>query len=101
MPNKPANHRWRPRSIPTHNPNNPDPRKTRSKRGYDNAWMRCRNMFITMHPLCSICLENSKYTPATVVHHIIPISEGGKRLDPANLTSLCRECHERLHGRLG
>jgi 5-methylcytosine-specific restriction endonuclease McrA len=29
------------------------------------------------------------------VHHIIPLAEGGAPLDPANLVTLCRLCHER------
>jgi 5-methylcytosine-specific restriction endonuclease McrA len=29
------------------------------------------------------------------VHHIIPLAEGGAPLDPDNLVTLCRLCHER------
>ena len=34
------------------------------------------------------------------VHHIIPLAEGGERLDIENLMTLCRECHDRKHGRI-
>ena len=30
-------------------------------------------------------------------HHRVPVSEGGAELDPANLTTICRSCHIRLH----
>jgi HNH endonuclease len=29
------------------------------------------------------------------VHHIVPLAEGGAALDPDNLVTLCRTCHER------
>jgi 5-methylcytosine-specific restriction endonuclease McrA len=33
------------------------------------------------------------------VHHITPLKQGGARLDPSNLMSLCNSCHNRVHGR--
>ena len=33
-----------------------------------------------------------------LVHHLHPLSTGGPALDPANLTSLCAECHREAHG---
>lgn len=32
------------------------------------------------------------------VHHIVPVSDGGGD-EPANLVTLCVECHKRRHGR--
>jgi len=32
-------------------------------------------------------------TPVDEVDHVIPLQEGGGRLDPANLRSLCRKHH--------
>lgn len=31
------------------------------------------------------------------VHHIIPVSEGGRKLDPQNLMTLCGDCHREVH----
>lgn len=31
------------------------------------------------------------------IHHIIPISQGGHRFNPANLQLLCVDCHHRVH----
>ena len=36
---------------------------------------------------------------ASVAHHVVPINDGGPRLDQANLRALCRDCHEIIHGR--
>lgn len=42
-----------------------------------------------------MCAEFNIVTPATVVDHIIEISDGGKADDINNLQSLCRACHNR------
>ena len=31
------------------------------------------------------------------VHHVVPISQGGALLDPANLQLLCKPCHTAIH----
>ncbi len=36
--------------------------------------------------------------PAAEVHHLTPRAEGGTD-DPANLTSLCGDCHHRITGK--
>ena len=33
------------------------------------------------------------------VHHILPVSEGGSD-DPANLITLCKECHRKRHSQI-
>lgn len=38
---------------------------------------------------CTICGSNGNLA----VDHIIPVSQGGARLDPANCRTLCRDCH--------
>ncbi len=71
-----------------------------SKRGYDKRWERLRDWYIQWHPLCDMCRKEGKLTPATVVHHRIPISERPDLgLDPDNLQALCFDCHEKVHGR--
>lgn len=57
------------------------------QRGYNKQWAALRQRFITTHPTCQ-CGQQ-----ATIVDHIIPITEGGKRLDWNNLQSLCTKCH--------
>ena len=32
---------------------------------------------------------------ATMVDHIVPIADGGEKLDEDNLQSLCQDCHAR------
>ena len=45
--------------------------------------------------LCTACKPRT--VGAELVHHIKPLSEGGARMDPANLTSLCSKCHSQIH----
>ena len=45
--------------------------------------------------LCTSC--RPRRVAAELVHHIKPLSENGPALDPANLTSLCSECHRQIH----
>ena len=73
-------------------------RDTTTDRGYDAAWQKCRAAYLAAHPLCEMCKSKGRVVPAELVHHIRPLSEGGKRLDPANLTALCNACHEAIHG---
>lgn len=76
-----------------------DNRSRSDERGYDSAWQRARARYLKRHPLCERCAEKDKAVMASMVHHIIPISEGGARLDPRNFKALCRDCHEIIHGR--
>ena len=47
---------------------------------------------------CTACRPRT--VAARLVHHVKPLSEGGAALDPANLTSLCSECHLEAHGQV-
>ena len=67
-----------------------------SKRGYDRTWYKFREVFMMEHPLCAQCEKEGRITPATEVHHILPLCEGGARLDPANCMSLCHSCHSKI-----
>lgn len=51
-------------------------------------WLRC-------NPLCAICQQDDKLTPATVVDHIIS-HKGNISMfyDTTNLQSLCKRCHD-------
>ena len=48
--------------------------------------------------LCQVCKRAGRVTPATTVHHIIPVRvDYSKRLDPANLETICKACHNTEH----
>ena len=50
--------------------------------------------------LCQMCLREGKYTPATIAHHIKPMLDHPElKYTLDNIASLCRPCHERVHGR--
>jgi 5-methylcytosine-specific restriction protein A len=69
-------------------------RGSRHERGYDNVWARLRNWYLADNPLCEHCLLDEVIEPAVDVDHVIPIKVApDRRLDPTNLQSLCRRCH--------
>jgi 5-methylcytosine-specific restriction protein A len=74
-------------------------RGSSTERGYDRKWRKVRKAFLSRNPLCKICLEGGITKEARVVHHIIPIDQGGDRLRFNNLMALCRDCHEKIHKR--
>jgi 5-methylcytosine-specific restriction endonuclease McrA len=63
-----------------------------SGRPYDlRRWRRIRKLQLAREPLCRMCGRT-----ATDVDHIRPLADGGAFDDPANLRSLCHECHSRV-----
>ena len=74
-------------------------RGSSTKQGYGSDWQRVRKIYLRKHPLCEECIKNDKIVPAVLVHHIIPIQDGGDRLDENNLKALCDKCHENIHGK--
>ena len=67
-------------------------RKSAQERGYDSGWTRLRAVYVRANPLCQI-REKCNGDPTEEVDHIIPISDGGARLDENNLQAACRRCH--------
>ncbi len=61
-------------------------------------WRRLRDWYRARHPLCEECQRQGRVTAAELVHHKVEISQGGEPLDAANLESLCRSCHSKVHG---
>lgn len=59
------------------------------------AWRNLRANFIQDNPICVMCSKEGKLVPGDHVDHIKPISEGGAKLEPSNLQTLCRSCHSR------
>ena len=77
-------------------------------------WRKLRLFYIQSHPLCEDCLDEnirnedgnfgSVITPATEVHHVVPISSASSELEmkeiaynPKNLRSLCDYHHHLTH----
>ena len=56
------------------------------------AWRKIRSAVLTEQPLCVICAERGRRTPATQVDHI-----DGDAFNNAwdNLQALCHSCHSR------
>lgn len=71
-----------------------DRRGDATQRGYDARWRRVRHLHLLAEPLCRMCQQAGRITPAVLVDHITPIRDGGARLDDDNLQSLCRRCHD-------
>lgn len=84
---------WKPKNYKKPIPKSKDARLNPSKRGYDWNWTRLSRAYRKIYPLCRICLDIGKPTPGALVDHIIPLDEGGERLDEKNMQTLCRPCH--------
>ena len=67
------------------------------------AWRRCKESFLASKGrLCEICLSKGVISPATQVHHRVPItpenlSNPEITMNHANLMALCDECHHEQH----
>jgi len=71
-----------------------------SKKRYGHQWQKVRARFLTANPLCVECLARGIATPASEVHHILPLSRGGTH-DEDNLMALCKPCHSAISARDG
>ena len=74
----------------------------RNARGgaYNNRrWRRLRRRQLARQPLCERCLAVSLVRPAEVVHHVEPHDGDRAKFYLGKLESLCRDCHEKEHGR--
>jgi len=72
-------------------------RGTARQQGYDTLWEKVRAQYIARHPLCASCNAKGWVVLAKDVDHIVPFDgiTDPRRLDPDNLQSLCRACHNR------
>lgn len=65
------------------------------QRGYGADWRKLRLVHLRANPLCVFCLRKGITKAANVVDHIIPHKmDNALRLDPGNLQSLCKPCHD-------
>jgi 5-methylcytosine-specific restriction protein A len=72
-------------------------RQSASQRGYDATWRKLRRTQLAQEPLCRYCTQQGYTVTAEVVDHIAPVRERPDlRLDPDNLQSLCKECHDKI-----
>ncbi|WP_371806921.1 HNH endonuclease [Staphylococcus xylosus] len=62
-------------------------------------WMKLRTLALNRdNHLCQMCIRNSVFTPADLVHHIIYVkSDFSKALDLDNLMCVCSKCHNKIH----
>ena len=75
----------------------------RARRGFDTElgfyksaqWRVLRAAFLREHPVCGLCAARGRVVAAVVVDHVVPVKDGGARLDVANLQALCVTCHNR------
>jgi 5-methylcytosine-specific restriction protein A len=75
-------------------------RDPETNKRYNGEWKKIRAAYLAAHPLCELCFEAGRFTPATLVHHKIHLRDGGSN-NMENLASLCCSCHERLHSKDG
>ena len=67
---------------------------------YGKEWRIIRDRYLREHPLCEDCLIYGHFTPATEVHHSLPLSRGGTH-EWENLRALCKRCHSSKTAREG
>lgn len=67
-----------------------------SKRGYNSAWVKFRTGYLREHPLCVQCEKEGRITPASEIHHIKTLRDGGDKFADDNLMSLCHSCHSKI-----
>jgi 5-methylcytosine-specific restriction protein A len=75
-------------------------RDPESNRRYGRSWGKIRAAFLAAHPLCEVCREEGRLTPAVLVHHKRRLTDGGTN-DWSNLQALCQECHSKIHAERG
>lgn len=78
--------------------------RKRYRKSYDSfyhsrEWQAVRRQVLDRdNYLCQVCKRAGRITPATTVHHIVPVrADWTRRLDPANLETICKTCHNAEH----
>lgn len=65
---------------------------------YNYQWKKLRKQKLASDPLCERCLQDERYTLATIVHHKQPVVDRPDlRLDMDNLESTCVKHHGEAH----
>lgn len=75
---------------------------------HSQRWRRLRLWKLSRQPLCEDCLREGRTAAASEVHHVVPVETAHRPADmerlmfsPANLRSLCHDCHAATHRQLG
>jgi len=71
-----------------------------TRKRYGHSWQKIRAAYLAAHPLCEVCEQDGKLTPAVLVHHRVPLADGGGH-EARNLQALCERCHSAHHARDG
>lgn len=66
-------------------------------RGYTRTWEKVRIAQLYREPLCRIHKRDGFVKIADRVHHI---DGNPTNNNESNLMSICRQCHEKIHGRV-
>lgn len=70
------------------------------ERGYDSTWRKIREIALERDGYrCRQCGIVPERLRDLEVDHIVPLRNGGARLDLSNLQTLCRRCHKAKHRR--
>jgi 5-methylcytosine-specific restriction protein A len=64
-------------------------------------WRKNRRTFLKYNPACVDCKGRGVFTPATVVDHVIPVSQGADFWEQSNWQALCQSCHNSKTGKEG
>jgi 5-methylcytosine-specific restriction protein A len=91
----------------THKRRKRQPEKVISRR-VDNSetynsqrWRRTSKSFLSEreNAFCVICLQQGRYTVATITDHVNPITQGGAIWDRSNWQPICKTHHNQKSGR--
>lgn len=76
--------------------------RTRSREGaewqhlYKSArWLKLRLVHLSSEPLCRMCKDEGRITPATVCDHVVPHKGNLALFYGGPFQSLCKPCHDR------
>lgn len=76
-------------------------RGTSHTRGYGSRWRQASKGYLVKHPLCFDCEQANRTEPATLVHHIKPVSTHPEAFwTRENWVGLCVSCHSKRHKEL-
>lgn len=76
-------------------------RASASERGYNWRWTKRAKAFKLKieNALCAVCVLEGIVTPTEDIHHIDPVSSGGKvHVRDDELLPVCVRCHRRVEG---
>jgi tetratricopeptide (TPR) repeat protein len=60
-------------------------------------WTNTKDEYIKNKPFCELCLNKGNNKKSDDVHHITPLTAGGKPFAEDNLIALCDSCHSGIH----